>query len=67
MAALNLDAKAVKVAAGPGMVAMQNGCICCSLNEDLLKTVGELAESKKYDYLVVESTGTRKFRMKDGV
>lgn len=36
---------------------MQNGCICCTLREDLLKEVSELAKSGKFDYLIIESTG----------
>lgn len=39
------------------MVEMHNGCICCTLRGDLLKTVKSLSEEGKFDYLVIESTG----------
>ena len=39
------------------MVELSNGCICCTLREDLLNEVRKLAEAGKYDYLIIESTG----------
>lgn len=39
------------------LVEMSNGCICCTLRDDLLKEVHRLAAERRFDYLLIESTG----------
>ena len=39
------------------LVEMTNGCICCTLRDDLLKEVSRLARDGRFDYLLIESTG----------
>ncbi len=39
------------------LVEMTNGCICCTLRDDLLKEVSRLAAEGRFDYLLIESTG----------
>ncbi|MDF9775966.1 zinc metallochaperone GTPase ZigA [Pseudomonas baetica] len=39
------------------LVEMSNGCICCTLREDLLEEVSQLARDGRFDYLLIESTG----------
>merc|ERR1719242_1525158 len=58
MASINIDAdRARLVQREAKMVQMQNGCICCTLREDLLLEIRQLALEGKFDYLLVESTG----------
>ena len=39
------------------LVALQNGCICCTLQADLVRQVRDLADSGRFDYLVIEASG----------
>ena len=63
MSEVNIDAELVEKSGAnlsrteEKLVEMSNGCICCTLREDLLEQVRELSEEKKFDYLIIESTG----------
>jgi G3E family GTPase len=63
MSEVNIDAELVRSGQSSlqrmdeQLVEMTNGCICCTLREDLLTEVRKLAESGRFDYLVIESTG----------
>merc|ERR1719150_801793 len=58
MASINIDANRARlVQREANMVQMQNGCICCTLREDLLIEIKKLALEQKFDYLLIESTG----------
>ncbi len=39
------------------LVALQNGCICCTLNGDLLEQLQDIIETKKFDYIIIEASG----------
>lgn len=39
------------------LVPLQNGCICCTLKQDLMEQIGNLAECGKYDYILIEASG----------
>jgi len=63
MSEVNIDAELVR---GGGaelsrteekLVEMTNGCICCTLRDDLLQEVSRLASENRFDYLLIESTG----------
>lgn len=63
MSEINIDAQLIQRGEGKlnrteeRLVEMSNGCICCTLRDDLMQQVAELAAVKKYDYLLIESTG----------
>jgi G3E family GTPase len=61
MGEINLDASEIRaskvIQEDAKMVEMHNGCICCTLRGDLLKTVKSLSQEGNFDYLVIESTG----------
>ena len=63
MSEVNIDADLVRAGQADlqrtdeKLVEMTNGCICCTLRDDLLEEVRRLAESGKFDHLLIESTG----------
>ena len=62
MSEVNVDANLVKnentlSRTDEKLVEMSNGCICCTLREDLMIEVERLAKENRFDYLLIESTG----------
>ena len=62
MSEINIDGREVQRdvslnRAEEKLVEMSNGCICCTLREDLLEEVARLADEGRFDYLLIESTG----------
>lgn len=62
MSEVNIDAQLVKneftlSRTEEKLVEMTNGCICCTLREDLMLEVEKLAKENRFDYLLIESTG----------
>ena len=63
MSEVNIDANLIKNGEAnlsrteEKLVEMENGCICCTLREDLLIEIKKLAQENRFDYLVIESTG----------
>lgn len=63
MSEINIDASLVENGGAKlsrteeSLVEMSNGCICCTLRDDLLKEVSRLAQEGRFDYLLIESTG----------
>jgi G3E family GTPase len=62
MSEINVDARLVEEGntlsrTEERLVEMSNGCICCTLREDLIEEVAKLAQEGRFDYLLIESTG----------
>ena len=61
MASINIDAELVRqdgvLQNQEKMVELSNGCICCTLREDLLTSLASLASEKRFDHVLVESSG----------
>lgn len=63
MSEINIDAEMIQKSEASlsrteeKLVEMSNGCICCTLREDLLEEINKLAKQNKFEYLVIESTG----------
>ena len=63
MSEVNIDAELVERGGAElsrteeKLVEMSNGCICCTLRDDLLAEVSRLAQEGRFDYLLIESTG----------
>ena len=63
MSEVNIDASLVREGGAElsrteeKLVEMSNGCICCTLRDDLLQEVSRLASEGRFDYLIIESTG----------
>ena len=60
---VNIDADLIQkggIVGGQGnddLVALQNGCICCTLKMDLVEQLTEIANTCKFDYIVIEASG----------
>jgi G3E family GTPase len=63
MSQLNIDASLIRNGGADlshtteSLVELSNGCICCTLRDDLLQEVRRLAEERRFDYLLIEGTG----------
>ena len=62
MSEVNIDADLIRAGADLSrteerLVEMTNGCICCTLRDDLMTEVRRLAAERRFDYLLIESTG----------
>lgn len=61
---VNIDAELIQKGGVVGkkdesLVALQNGCICCTLKTDLIEQMGDILKMQRFDYIVIEASGIR--------
>lgn len=59
---VNIDAELIQKGGVVGkkdesLVALQNGCICCTLKTDLIEQMGDILKMQRFDYIVIEASG----------
>ena len=59
---VNIDAELISkegIVSGKddNLVALQNGCICCTLKKDLIEQLADLVQSQKFDHIIIEASG----------
>ncbi len=59
---VNIDAELIQkggIVSGKddSLISLQNGCICCTLNGDLLEQIQDIIETNKFDYIIIEASG----------
>ena len=61
MAELNIDSALIDhtslIQSEEAMIGMQNGCICCTLQSDLVTQIIQLTQKQKFNYIVIEASG----------
>ena len=65
---INIDAELIQKGGIVGqkeesLVALQNGCICCTLRTDLIEQIFELMKMQRFDYIIIEASGVCRNRL----
>jgi G3E family GTPase len=67
VAAVNIDAQLVPAPPAGALVKIGNGCVCCSVRDELAETVAELAATGNYEHILIETTGVAEPRAVAGL
>ena len=57
---INVDVSLIKdggYAKGENVIPLTNGCLCCTLSDDLTRQLGDLADTEEFDYIIIEASG----------